>query len=69
LAIDPDHRRQGYAQQLIAAAENELETQGIHVIAALIESENRASLDLFRHAGYKVHERICYLSKRDRADA
>jgi len=45
-----------------------LREQGIHVIAALIEPGNAASLALFRKAGYaemKVH----YLSKRDSADA
>jgi len=68
LAVDPACRRRGYGTRLIAAAEEVLREQGIHVIAALIEPDNAASLALFRKAGYaemKVH----YLSKRDSADA
>lgn len=69
LAVDPDHRQQGFAQRLITAAEALLSRQGIHVIGVLIESKNDASLGLFRRAGYELHNDICYLSKRDRADA
>lgn len=65
LAIDPDHRRKGYAKQMIAAAEQAIRSQGIHVIAALIERDNEASLELFRRAGYHLNDQICYLSKRD----
>jgi ribosomal protein S18 acetylase RimI-like enzyme len=69
LAVDPDHRRQGIARRLITAAEELLSRQGIHVIGALIESKNDVSLRLFRRVGYELHNDICYLSKRDRADA
>ncbi len=65
LAIDPDHRRKGYAKQMIAAAEQAIRSQGVHVIAALIERDNEASLELFRRAGYHLNDQICYLSKRD----
>jgi ribosomal protein S18 acetylase RimI-like enzyme len=65
LAVDPDHRRRGYAKRLIVAAEQAIRTQGIHVIAALIERENDASLELFQRAGYHLTDQICYLSKRD----
>jgi ribosomal protein S18 acetylase RimI-like enzyme len=68
LAIDPVHRRRGYARQLIAAAENALRIRGISVIAALIESENEASLALFQESGYQLHDDICYLSKRESAE-
>jgi ribosomal protein S18 acetylase RimI-like enzyme len=69
LAIDPDHRRQGHAKRLLAAAEEVLRAQGIHVIAALIESWNEASLAFFQHQGYQLDDNICYLSKRDSAKA
>jgi ribosomal protein S18 acetylase RimI-like enzyme len=69
LAVDPDHRRLGYAKQLIAAAEQVIRDQGIHVIAALIERENDASLELFQRAGYDSADQICYLSKRDSNEA
>lgn len=69
LAVDPDHRRQGHAKRLIAAAEQAIRTQGIHVIAALIKRENDASLELFQRAGYDLTDQICYLSKRDSDEA
>lgn len=68
LAVDPAYRRRGYGTRLVAAAEEVLREQGIHVIAALIEPGNTASLALFRKAGYAETE-IHYLSKRDSADA
>ncbi len=68
LVVDPAFRRRGYGARLIAAAEEVLREQGIHVIAALIEPGNTASLALFRKAGYAEME-VHYLSKRDSADA
>jgi len=66
LAIHPDHRRRGYGARLIAAAEGALRDQGMHVIAALVESDNPASLALFRKVGYvEIDTGIHYLTKRD----
>lgn len=67
LAVHPAHRRQGYAAQLIAAAEDELRAQGHHIFAALIEGDNAASQALFAREGYKTHD-IVYVSKRDSED-
>lgn len=69
LAIDPQHRRKGYGQQLIRAAEEALREQGSRVIAALVEDGNDASLALFQKAGYCVDSDVIYLSKRDSSDA
>ena len=70
LVVDPDHRRRGYGSRLIAAAENVLHEQDIHVIAALIENNNSASLALFRKAGYvEIDPGMHYLTKRDNDDA
>ncbi len=70
LVVDPDHRRRGYAARLIAAAEETLREQDIHVIAALVESDNPASLALFRKVGYVESDPgIHYLTKRDSEDA
>jgi ribosomal protein S18 acetylase RimI-like enzyme len=69
LAVDPAHRRRGYARALIAAAEAKLQAQGIKVIAALVERENADSLGLFQSAGYGLDDRICYLSKRESTEA
>ena len=69
LAIDPEHRRRGYAARLIAAAEAVLREQGMHVIAALVESDNTASLALFQKTGYvEIDSGIHYLTKRDSDD-
>ena len=66
LVVDPRHRRQGYGARLIAAAEEVLREQGIGVIAALVESHNRASLALFQRMGYvDAGAGIHYLSKRE----
>lgn len=69
LAIDPDQRRQGHARRLLAAAEAALRAQGIHVIAALVESWNEASLALFQSQGYRLSDDVYYLSKRDSTEA
>ncbi len=70
LVVNPDHRRRGYAARLIAAAEETLREQDIHIIAALIESDNPASLALFRKVGYiESDSGIHYLTKRDSEDA
>ena len=69
LAVDPDHRREGYAARLIAAAEELLHEQGMHVIAALIERDNAPSLALFQKAGYaEIEPGIHYVTKRDSKD-
>jgi ribosomal protein S18 acetylase RimI-like enzyme len=69
LAIDPDYRRHGYAQQLVQAAEDVLHELGLTLIAAMIEDENDASLTLFKRLGYAVHNDIYYVSKRDSREA
>lgn len=66
LAVDPDRRRRGYATRLIEAAEALLGEQGIPVTAALVMSDNTASLALFQKAGYvEVDSGIHYLTKRE----
>ncbi len=70
LVVDPEYRRRGYGARLIAATEEVLREQGMHVIAALVESENPASWALFRKAGYvEIDPGIHYLTKRDSNDA
>ncbi len=70
LVVNPDHRRRGYAARLIAAAEETLREQDIHVIAALVESDNPASLALFQKVGYVESDPgIHYLTKRGSEDA
>jgi N-acetylglutamate synthase len=69
LAIDPDHRRKGYGEQLVHAAEAVLHEAGLHMTAAFIEDSNAASLGLFEKLGYVPHPSVVYVSKRDSADA
>jgi ribosomal protein S18 acetylase RimI-like enzyme len=70
LAVDPAYRRRGYGSRLIAAAEKALRDQDIRVIAALVESDNPASLALFERCGYvEVDPDMHYLSKRESDEA
>jgi len=66
LVVDPDYRRRGYAARMLSAAEDVLREQGMQVIAALVESDNPASLALFCQAGYaEIDPHIHYLTKRE----
>jgi len=66
LAVDPAHRRKGYAEKLVWAAEEALREMDIHVVAALVESDNPVSLALFRNLGYiEIDQGIHYLTKRE----
>lgn len=66
LAVAPAYRRRGYGARLIEAAEHTLRGQGMRIIAALIESDNPASLALFRKVGYvEVDKGMHYVSKRE----
>jgi ribosomal protein S18 acetylase RimI-like enzyme len=70
LVVDPAYRRRGYGSNLVEAAEALLHTQGMHVIAALVEHDNPDSLALFRKAGYgELDGGIHYLTKRDSPDS
>lgn len=69
LAVDPDYRRRGYGLRLVQAAEETLRSQGMQVIAALVESDNAPSLALFQKAGYvEIDQGMHYLSKRDNTE-
>lgn len=68
LAVDPNHRRKGIAQQLVEAAENALLKHGATVFGALVEAPNEESFGLFQKLGYRVHREISYVSKRKSED-
>ena len=65
LAIDPDYRGRGLAENLIKEAEIFLHDLGIKVIAALIEDYNTPSMSTFVKAGYSCDPKINYFSKRE----
>lgn len=64
LAVHPDFRGQGIGGQLVKAAEEYLASEGIGIYAAMIETDNVASLATFKRAGYHVHEDMVYVTKR-----
>ncbi len=69
LAVDPVYRRRGYGLRLVEAAEAWLREQGMRIVAALVESDNPASLALFQKAGYvEIDPGIHYLTKRESED-
>jgi GNAT superfamily N-acetyltransferase len=68
LAVHPEYRRRGLGMRLVEVAEAHLRTQGMQVIAALIEDWNKPSLALFERAGYTSHSDIHYVTKRESHD-
>lgn len=69
LAVIPEFRRQGIAEELVAICEERLKKLGALVIYCLIDKENDPSLALFsKRLGYHIHDGIVYLSKRDNWD-
>ncbi|RLG50420.1 MAG: hypothetical protein DRO00_08700 [Thermoproteota archaeon] len=65
LAVHPEYRRRGIGQLLIRKAETVFKEKGAWVICALIERENKPSLNLFEKCGYKPSNDIVYVSKRE----
>ena len=68
LAIDPEYRRKGIAQQLTEAIEKALEKYGTTIFCALIESPNKESFKLFKKMGYTVNRDVFYVTKRQSED-
>jgi len=68
LAVDPEYRRRGVAQQLVSTVEKALEKRGATIFCALIETPNESSTSLFQKMGYTVHRDILYVSKRKSLD-
>ncbi len=69
LAVAPPYRHQQIAEKLVAICEERLKSLGALVIYCLIDKENDASLALFsKRLGYRIHDGIVYLSKRDNQD-
>lgn len=68
VAVDPEHRRLGIAQQLVKQVEKTLEKFGAAIFCALVETTNKESLALFQKAGYLAQQSIVYLAKRRSKD-
>jgi ribosomal protein S18 acetylase RimI-like enzyme len=68
LAVAPAFHRRGIGGRLVRGVEERIEAMGIEIVAALIESENEASLGFFRAIDYLHSPDIEYVSKRRSAD-
>jgi len=64
LAVDPDYRRRGVAETLIAESEKTLGKCGLRIFCALIEDSNTPSKELFKKRGYVEHHDIAHFSRR-----
>ena len=67
LAVHPDHRRQGWARQLMGEAETRLRTLGCPKINLQVRSSNRAALEFYSRIGYVVDD-VVSLGKRLEVD-
>ncbi len=68
LGVVPDCQRQGIGSRLVQVAEDHIHALGLEISAALVEYGNEASLNMFKRAGYTVHD-VHYVTKRDHPDA
>jgi len=69
LAVLPAFRRKGVGRLLISETERVLRSDGISVIAVLVEPGNEPSLQLFRELGYaEAPQGMHYLTKRTSGD-
>jgi ribosomal protein S18 acetylase RimI-like enzyme len=64
LAVDAALRKRGLGARLVAEAERWLESQGLDILACLIEDDNAVSMAVFGKLGYKKHPEIIYFAKR-----
>jgi ribosomal protein S18 acetylase RimI-like enzyme len=68
LAVLPAYQRQGIARRLVREIEARTDALGIGIVAALVESDNEASLAFFRQIEYAHSPEVEYVSKRRSAD-
>ncbi len=64
VAVDASLRRRGIGARLVRAAEDWLESQGLGILACLIEEGNAVSMAVFQALGYVKHTEIIYFAKR-----
>ena len=68
LAVLPAYHRQGVATALVRACEDALQSCGIEIIAAQVESDNDSSSALFEYLGFSEYE-VRYYRKLSNPDA
>lgn len=54
IAVVPDHRRQGFAQRLMASAEAHATHNGAETLTLEVRPSNRSALVLYERLGYEV---------------
>jgi ribosomal protein S18 acetylase RimI-like enzyme len=64
LAVQAAWRLKGIGARLVREAEGWLESQGMDILACLIENDNTVSMAAFEKLGYKRHPEILYFAKR-----
>ena len=64
LAVDGALRRSGIGARLVRVAEEWLVSEGMDILACLIEDDNAVSMAVFEKLGYKKHPEIIYFAKR-----
>jgi len=69
VAVDASLRRRGIGARLVREAERWLESQGLDILACLIESDNEVSMAVFEQLGYTKHPEIIYFAKRSHPGA
>lgn len=64
LVVSPSYQRKGIARRLVQEVEHHFTSQGIDIVASLIEEWNTTSMQVFEQLGYTKHPDILYFSKR-----
>jgi len=68
LVVDPAHRRQGLATQVMAALVEWAAEQGARTVWLHVETDNQPALRLYESLGFSEHHRCRYLSPAGYAD-
>ncbi len=60
LAVDPDHRQQGYGRVMMDAAERWLRERGIEKLQLMVRPDNKSVKNFYQSLGYSEQERVIY---------
>jgi ribosomal protein S18 acetylase RimI-like enzyme len=60
VAVDPDHRKNGYGRAIVTAAEDWLRTRGIEKLQLLVRPENTQAQAFYETLDYDEQPRIIY---------
>lgn len=64
VAVLPEFRNRGIARKLVETSEQWLDSQGIGIVACMVEDYNEDSFEVFQKLGYIPFEGVRYLTKR-----